>query len=241
MILYYAMGGGLEHRTRARSVIHSLGIKQDTPVLTASRFANDPRVTGGFPVIIRPHDSIGVAACRSWLEHVVNELEPTEFLVDTFPGGINGELCDFAPLENMTVCYLARLLRWGEYVKVLRGALPPRAARTLRLEPLNEDQERFIRTSGSVNEPLELQDPTEVLDPKRKAVMAELQAENRPFWLIVHSGPLQEIDCLLVYAEELRKLDHPEVRLVLISPKCPVGLATDVKWIDFYPASLLFP
>ena len=52
MILYYALGGGLGHLTRARKV---LGAPSATPsLLTASEHARDPRVTGGLPVIPVP-------------------------------------------------------------------------------------------------------------------------------------------------------------------------------------------
>jgi hypothetical protein len=50
VILYYALGGGLGHLTRARKVLAALRLSDDAVLLTASRFARDPRVTGGLPV-----------------------------------------------------------------------------------------------------------------------------------------------------------------------------------------------
>ena len=67
MILYYALGGGLGHLARARKVIAALGLR-DVAVLTASRFASDPRVTGGLPLVSVP-PSLGRNRPRfvSWL------------------------------------------------------------------------------------------------------------------------------------------------------------------------------
>ena len=54
MILYYALGGGLGHLTRARKVLEALHLTRDAVLLTASPFGADPRVTGGLRVLKVP-------------------------------------------------------------------------------------------------------------------------------------------------------------------------------------------
>ena len=91
-------------------------------LLTASRYARDPRVTGGLPVIDVPrrlgHDR---AAFRRWLAGTLRELAPDELIVDSFPGGILGELCG---LELPPARLIARRLRWPAYRGRLRAPLP---------------------------------------------------------------------------------------------------------------------
>ena len=83
MILYYALGGGLGHLTRARKV---LGEREDAVLLTSSRHARDARVTAGRPVIPVPrrlgHDR---AAFRAWLTTLFEDLNPGELQVTTLP------------------------------------------------------------------------------------------------------------------------------------------------------------
>jgi hypothetical protein len=120
VILYYALGGGLGHLTRARKVLEALGLTRDAVLLTASAFGADPRVTGGLRVLKVPrrlgHDR---AAFRAWLQPVLAQAD--ELIVDSFPAGILGEL------SGMTLPparHVARLLRWDAYERRLDGPLP---------------------------------------------------------------------------------------------------------------------
>jgi predicted glycosyltransferase len=177
VILYYALGGGLGHLTRARKVIDALGLR-DVVLLTASRFARDPRVVGELPVLRVPR-RLGRdrAAFRAWLASVLREAD--ELLVDSFPGGILGELCGLS-LPPATL--IARRLRWEVYEQRLDGPLPE-YARTYEVEPLG------------LGEPLAL---------PRAPVGEPLLDE--PHWLVVHSGPRHEIDVLLQHALGAPKL-----------------------------------
>jgi predicted glycosyltransferase len=172
VILYYALGGGLGHLTRARKVVDALGL-DDVVLLTASRFARDPRVTGGLPVFPIPrrlgHDR---EAFRAWLQPVLREAD--ELIVDSFPAGILGELSGMAlpPARHV-----ARRLRWNAYEQRLDGPLPDYDA-IYALEPIAHDL-------GPL-EPLEL-----AREPPGEALAGE------PHWLVVHSGPPHETDELI--------------------------------------------
>ncbi|MGZ8864029.1 MAG: hypothetical protein ACXW5J_27995, partial [Thermoanaerobaculia bacterium] len=115
MILYYALGGGLGHLTRGRRVLETLGL--DASLVTASPYASDPRVTGGFPVIRVPADlERDVEAHRSWLRNLACE----RLIVDTFPCGIQGELSGL----DVPMDLVARRLRWNEYRRAVPAPLP---------------------------------------------------------------------------------------------------------------------
>ncbi|MDA0183149.1 hypothetical protein OJ997_22760 [Solirubrobacter phytolaccae] len=185
MILYYALGGGLGHLTRARKV---LGDREDAVLLTASGHARDPRVTAGRPVIPVPrrlgHER---AAFRGWIEALLADLQPDELLVDAFPGGVLGELCG---LELPSARLIARRLRWDVYAQRLDGPLP-RYATVHQLEELGYDP------PGPV-EPLTLPHapPGEPL-------------ASQPHTLVVHAGPDHELQQLLALAEGNTVVVHP--------------------------------
>jgi hypothetical protein len=170
VILYYALGGGLGHLSRAGKVLDALGL--DAVILSASRHARDPRVTGGRPVIHVPrrlgHDR---AEFRAWLARPLAGAE--ELIVDSFPGGILGELCGLALPPAR---YVARRLNWPAYADRLDGPLPQFAA-TYQLEPV----------AHALCDP----QPLALALPEAGAPLS-----GKPHTLVVHSGPDHEIDQL---------------------------------------------
>lgn len=185
MILYYALGGGLGHLSRARKV---LGDRDDAVLLTASGHARDPRVTAGRPVIPVPrrlgHDR---AAFRDWLRALLEDLDPDELLVDAFPGGVLGELCG---LELPNARLIARRLRWDVYARRLDGPLP-RYAIVHALEPLGYDPPG----------------PVQPLALPHAVPGAPLLDE--PHTLVVHAGPEAELQHLLTHARGTTLVLHP--------------------------------
>ena len=96
VILYYALGGGLGHLTRARKVLD--GARADATRDAAHRLAlrarpaRDRRAAAcvRVPRRARPRPrALPRAGCAGTLA----ELRPDELIVDSFPGGILGELC----------------------------------------------------------------------------------------------------------------------------------------------------
>lgn len=139
MIVCYAAGEGLGHLTRLRSALHTLAMDGPVTVVTGSRFAADPRVTGGWDVV-----------------ESATGLTPDEVIVDAFPAGLKGELTRFPPGTRVT--HLARLLRWDAY-RPLLPADPPRFDRTFVLEPLDPAHETYLREVSDEVTPLTLTDP----------------------------------------------------------------------------------
>ncbi len=192
MIVYYAVGGGLGHLVRATRVIGKLGI--DAVIATASPYAE--RVCTNF---VRVPQSLegDVHAHREW----IRGLHAERIIADTFPGGIQGELCGL----DVPIDYVARLLRWDAY----RAAVPfelPRIGTTYVVEELTH------APMGNVV-PLDLSLP-----------VVEKVEENGD-WLVVHSGPDDEVGELVAFAKELGKA--PRLRVI--------------SGADVWPAAPLFP
>jgi hypothetical protein len=215
VILYYALGGGLGHLTRARKVLDALGM--EATLLTASRFAGDPRVTGELPVLRVPrHLGHDRDRFRDWLDGALGALCPDELIVDSFPGGILGELCAMTlpPLRHV-----ARRLRWEVYAQRLAGPLP-RYEVIYELEPLSHEHARALIG------------PVERL--RLPVAPAGAPLLDEPHWLVVHSGPDHELDRLLELAA-----DAP--RLVVVSPRRPARLPPRAQWRDVYPVAPHLP
>ena len=143
MTLYYAVGGGLGHVTRARRVLAALQIA-DATVLSS---ADLPAELEGKP-----------DAHREWL---IERVRGHRVLVDAFPAGIQGEL---SGTEGVAFDYVARLLDWPAY----RAAVPqplPRFGRTYLVETLTPEHERFVAQSGGVVVPLTLAAPISSASP----------------------------------------------------------------------------
>lgn len=224
MILYYALGGGLGHLTRGRRVLEALGLVGDAAFVTASPYAADVRITGGIPVIAVPqsleHDR---EAHRAWLRDVVRDAD--RVIVDAFPCGIQGELHEL----DVPMDLVARRLRWSEYRRVNNVPLP-RFDTVWCVEALEPEQERELRTHSTRMEPLELC----VTEPTTRE-------SGEPYWLIVHSGPDDEVRELIAYTEELRRLADIEPERVLVATRCTITLPEGFERLDAVPATSLFP
>ena len=136
-------------------------------------------------------------------------LNPERIIADAFPLGLFGELAEVdVPLD-----YVARLLRWDEYRRCVPHPLP-RFGTTYVVEPVTHEV------------------------PCHRVVELTLPVEDRhsclsyPYWLVVHSGPQQEVHDLIAYAEELQRIERDTTRIIVVS-QCGIG-------IDVVPASSLF-
>ncbi len=214
MIHYYALGGGIGHLTRGRRVLETLGL--EATFITASAYASDVRVTGGFPVVQVPPD-----LSAEWLRSIVRG----RLIVDTFPCGIQGELSGL----DVPMDLVARRLRWDEYRRAVPHPLP-RFDTVWLMEDL-EPAHQAVLCSAS----------------KRRARLQPAspgggRAEATPYvkcWLIVHSGPEEEVRELVAYAEELFRVE-PRPERVLVATRCAIDLPPGFELIDAYPVTPLF-
>lgn len=230
MLLYYAMGGGLGHLTRARAFLHTLGFEGEATLFTSSHFAGDPRVTGGLPVVNVPAVLDGDReGLRALLERTISDLGARHLVIDAFPAGLLGDLADGTPLPGLALWHVARLLRWERYAADTSPRLP-RFEKTFVLETLHDDHRRALEEASVETRHLDLVDPP--TDPPEP-----LEA---PYALVVHSGPDEETNDLVACARELLRADGSGARIVVVSPERPRDLTANASWLDAFPATSLY-
>jgi hypothetical protein len=236
MVLYYAMGGGLGHLVRARAVLHSLGLEEHAAILTASPYARDRRVVGHIPTHIAPFGPHDLGSFKPWLARTLRQLAPDEMFIDTFPGGLVGELAGLAEIAHSRLTYVGRLLKSTAYFELYPNARAMRFAQAHLVEPLNAVHEADVRrmVEGELAS-LELRDP-------EPTPADTLPALPDALWLVVHSGPAEEVAELLAYARDLRRLENRNDPIVVVSPIPTAELDLgDALHVDVYPATRLFP
>ena len=240
MILYYAMGGGLGHLTRARALLHTLNLVEPAVLITASPFAKDPRIVGNLSVVSpdqelasQPH------TYREWLHTLLHRLRPAQIYIDAFPAGVIGEWCDFSFPAGVAIYHVARLLQWERYERRLKGT-SPRFKTTYLLEPLTGRHADFVyRHSDSVVSPTLSYPSTPVASEVHK-LFKKLKRGGHNVWLIVHSGSEQELLELLDYARDIMAIEKQKPCLVLVSPKRPSELPQEITYLNVYPVTALY-
>ncbi|HUR01148.1 MAG TPA: hypothetical protein VM347_01290 [Nonomuraea sp.] len=160
-----------------------------------------------------------------------------EIVVDAFPAGLDGELDAVGVPPGARVVHLARLLRWDAYRPLIPDR-PLRFAQTWLAEPVSGPHLSYLRSVSDRIDPLSLQDPPPAMAPGDPPDLPPATAFGD--WLIVHSGPPEEILELLAYARESAALEGLSPRLVLVSPAAPPGLPAEVAHLAVCPAWPLF-
>jgi len=232
VILYYAMGGGLGHLTRAVAFLHTLSLSEGSAVITSSSFADDPRVVGGIRTIHPPATLEDDAyAFGAWIRRTIAAEQPERLVVDSFPAGLLGELSGLTTNGRYELWHVARLLKWQNYAKRVGNAGLPEYDVVWETEPLHADHENALRPVTRDLRHLQLTDPPPAIGAPN--------IEGR-HWLVVHSGPPDEVEELLRYAIEMRERESSAVRIVLVSVVRPPISAPSLTMIDVFPAWPLF-
>ncbi len=231
------MGGGLGHLTRAHSFLHSFNLVDNTFILTSSEFAEDKRIIGNCKTIkVDKNFEKDIFAFQEFLSKTFVEFNIKTIYLDSFPFGIIGEFADF-DFQEIEVNYIARLLRWNNYSKIIKKN-NPKFNKTFLLEPLEAEHQKFIDINSASQTKLGLVYPKPFLSKQVEDLLQTILRNHSPFWLIVHSGSDEEILELADYAEEMREVEKTEVNLVLISPSKIEH--KDLFHYNLYPASVLF-
>jgi hypothetical protein len=231
-VLYYALGGGLGHVTRARAVLHTLGLESGALILVSSPEAAAPRFAGRVPVKLVPADlACDATACRNWLVETIAAIKPSALFLDAFPAGIAGEFTEFVFPASLPVHHVARLISAPALASIFARPCP-RFATVHLVEELLPAHHRWLAERTDNIRPLTL------LDPPAPAVFAPPPAH--PYWLVVHSGPIEEVDELLGYATDLRTLAKTRSRIHLVAPHPPSTLPPNTTVCTRHPADALF-
>jgi hypothetical protein len=209
-VLYHALGGGLGHLVRAGRFLHTPGLADDALVLSASEHAGDAWLSAGVAVrCVPPALAHDLPALRTWLAQAIAEFAPHVVCVDSFPAGLLGEMAGLAEspaLKGVALWHVARLLRWNAYAPLLAGA--PRYSLAWRLEPLQPPHEHWLREHADAVRDCRMAPP---------AAAPQGLADGRPFWLVAHSGPAQEVRELIALAREQRRIENANVALAVAS------------------------
>ena len=237
MNLYYAIGGGLGHLTRAAAFLHQQKIANKSLILTASLFAPDKRITGEIKTIFADENFVqNKKNYRDFLRKVLTENKIEKIFLDCFPVGIIGEFADF-DFQNIEVNYLARLLKWNKYFPLIKNSTIL-FEQTFILENLENEHQKFIDNSSKIQTDFVLNYPFLKLSKSDKNIIRGIIERHKSFWLVVHSGNAEECSELVSYAREKHKIESSETDLILISP----NKIKDKHLFQYnlYPASVLF-
>ncbi len=233
MILYYGLGGGLGHITRAMAVLHTLRVREKVLMVSSMNTSAVEFLPGKIQMVKPPASTHrDTRKLTAYIQQLIDEHRPSELIVDSFPLGIQGELKNIVYTGIRT--YLARLLVWDRYSKVTGNQFYI-FNQTFVLEPLHEDHRYIVDRISETLSPLELTDPPQnvPLPP-----IADLEQH----WLVLHSGPDEEVDDLITYAKQIRKIEQKQNPLLLVTPSATNKWAHQpVKHIRYYPAQNLMP
>ncbi len=232
--LYYALGGGLGHITRARALLSQWNV--EASILTRSEYLGNTAVCAGLDLMPVPDVFAHAEDFAPWLQALLHRMRPHTLYLDSFPAGLFGELCGMPLPAGMRIQHLARLLRWDAYRPLIRSGAP-RLHQVDVLEPLNPDHQAWLETQAGTMDWLEVQEPAQEIDER---VLRDFSALPRPRWLVVHSGPVGETGELLAYAREQARIEGLRPVLVLNTQAFSGSLRPGELRLSCYPAAPLF-
>ncbi len=266
MVLYYAIGGGLGHLTRACAVWNTLKINlSEVLLLTASTHAHESYIPANVRVCkveVHFQQKENQQIYQDFLKRILIENKISAIYLDAFPLGIIKEwhfLGDFLKENNLSVkiYYLARLLNDNYFEDILQDNTTNLAYNTVfLLENLTSKNTDFIEKNAQNIEKLTLIYPNfsrnKQINKLSANFMVNLTDLPENYWLIVHSEPLKEIEILLDFARKIAKKDNKKPFFVVA---CALGMPDNLSenyqknqlfddknilWINYYPASDLF-
>ncbi|WP_051215474.1 hypothetical protein [Granulicoccus phenolivorans] len=224
-LLALAMGGGYGHASRVAAARWTLQVTAPTLVVVSDPHLPEA-LAPGCSLISPPAAVRSRAELRAWVRDLLAEQAPDEVWVDAFPVGVLGELTDDL-FEDRPLRHLARRLRWDSYVRRLT-IHPPRYDTVWVTEELEPAHRAWLAADSGVLEPLALSDPP--LDPGPAAAVDLPEG----VWLVIHSGPLQEVAQLVAVARA-----YASGPIVIIAPGEGLRLPGVHAWLQVIPAAPL--
>ncbi len=243
-VLYYAMGGGLGHLTRAQAVIHTLGLPRERLwILSASPLACSPYLSEKIKLLSPPpHFARDLPRYQHWLAEQLETYHIREVYLDTFPAGIVGEWNGFLLDNSLAFYHIARLLRWNRYLALLAKD-SPYFQKTYEVETLAHPHHLFLKNRTDLYQSLHLNYPTCLLAASHQEHLQKLKQQNEYLHLIVHSNP-EELPELLAYARAIDAHRNQKAHYLIACPEqipLPEQDLATYEFVNFYPASSLFP
>ena len=203
MHVFYAHGGGLGHLTRISKLIDCLNLPvKDVIIITPSAFT---KYFNYRFVNIAWNDSV-----LNWTKTIKKTIETcnlTTFYIDTFPLGLKGELVDvYNAFPELKYAYIARLLKWDNYLNTVPFSLPIKLHKTFLLELLYPEHEKWIENHSETT--LKINFSTKEVLP--------VKYMDAPYVLVVHSGGKDDV--LKICNKAIHDYQHrPDVTLVVFT------------------------
>ena len=236
-VLIAAPGAGLGHLVRAWAIsseLSKLGI--GARVVTHSTYALGLSRLTGCAI-----DFIPASRWKQAISSYCEKAKPDLVVLDTFPWGIRGEWAH-AVAHRSQIILLARRLNVSAYLHAAGmqwNASSPVPQHVIVSEPLSLDYRGLLEASACRLDVLPGRIRL-VLDdlPWRKPPGLVKRLLQKPTWLVVHSGPAEEVGRLLALARDDMKGcgDGQMIAIVPEEARFP-GVLT----FQFFPAALLYP
>ncbi len=183
------------------------------PILIPQNFEND----------LKNDLKHGLENYQKWLVKQINDLNISEIYLDVFPCGLVGEWNNMVELlanyqreanfSEIKFYSISRHLKWQNYKQLITKPLFFEAS--FVVEALESEHLAFItQHSKSVK--------TLKLIPLQHNSQNNLQTNSQnnletPFWLIIHSEPLEELLILLEYTLEKQLIQKSNSKIIIIS------------------------
>ncbi len=244
MNLYYAVGGGLGHFSRAIAFIHTQSelSPEKTIVMVADRPQFDlwdncllDQYWQSLTIVKIPVECFSSQEkLTSWLQSWLNVIRPQAIHLDTFPAGIMGE---WSGIEfKASYFYVGRYLHWPAYAHPITIDFE----KIFRVEPWHIEQSKVLSSQSKVCEDLRLTYPKAKQQLPFPSIIRQWQKLGKAVWAIIHSEPQEEVEALLSLARDLAYQEGEEPLFVVCSSR-PVEYETEVYPRPIFPASALFP
>lgn len=251
-IVHYALGGGLGHITRTLAIREYFGYHSTCITLCSPRFLNLEPFHSQLN-LVSPPDTFSTHRdeLRDWVYAQLLRYQPRIFCVDTFPGGLLGELCEIPSQLNLPTMewhWVARALKWDTYSQVLPGRLP-KFDRLFSVEPLPEEQVQSMKDSFGLWESLKLKPPSVHQPPLGfHELLRRWASLENPIWLLVHTGSDSEWKELFDYAFACAKMESIVPHWAAVMPENSADFMNwersrpqKVEVVNLSPSVFLFP
>jgi len=233
MTFYYAIGGGMGHLVRAYVYLQQSKIQQ-FKVITAVEsghllFQQDQLL------IIPELAQKEMTSLSQWLKAQIQLYAPVKMIIDTFPAGILGEI-QAELVEGLHLQYMVRRLKWAEYSGKLQNLLS--FEKTFLLEPIESEHLEFITNNCQQINDL-------ALDYRQLWQLSPVEIANsskQEVWMIVHSGPIDEVAQLVDFAREIADIQELKPKFWVFTtvdfdpPKASVEVIRHFPAVHFFKA-----
>ena len=230
MDMYYAVGGGMGHLTRATAFFYTFNLDYNNFIIIVSA-PHAGSVLKHKNYITAPVEVIGNGALlQQWLVQIVDKYNIENIYLDTFPAGLYGEWNNFTTLGKHQFFLISRLLNWGKYIGLMIS--PPKFDVIYKFEELDKEQQTCYQKLSSEILSKTLQYPP---GPLPTEFSEFINAAKNPVWLIVHSETAEEVLTLYNYARDVSQAELITPTFAIVSQSVPESLQKDIITYKFFP------